>query len=334
VTATGSISQLAYLAFEVTDLVAWEAFATRVLGLEVASRRPDGAFTLRMDGRAARLFITPGPANDLACVGWETANEAELQAVVARLRASGTGVREASEAERGARGVGRLFCFEDPAGNPSELSCGPSLAATPFQSRVVRGGFVGDEQGVGHVVLRANTKEESTRFYCDVLGLRLSDSIVCEFYGHHVDLSFFHANARHHSVAFGDSQRKRIHHFMLEVRAMDDVGLAFDRALRDGVRIMQTLGKHPNDRMFSFYARTPSGFQFELGWGGRQIDDATWTPTTYDQISEWGHHPPEVLAPARPQPVATPAAKGEGESARAPAGERPLKETVHGTSGT
>ncbi len=33
-------------------------------------------------------------------------------------------------------------------------------------------------------------------------------------------------------------------------------------------RIMHTLGRHPNDRMFSFYARTPSGFQFEVGWGG------------------------------------------------------------------
>jgi hypothetical protein len=27
------------------------------------------------------------------------------------------------------------------------------------------------------------------------------------------------------------------------------------------------------------------------------VDDATWKPTTYDHISEWGHHPPEMLAP-------------------------------------
>jgi hypothetical protein len=80
---------------------------------------------------------------------------------------------------------------------------------------------------------------------------------------------------------------------------MDDVGLAFDRALGSGVRIMQTLGRHPNDRMFSFYAKTPSGFQFELGWGGREIDDATWQPAEHDRISEWGHHPPEWLAPRR-----------------------------------
>jgi 2,3-dihydroxybiphenyl 1,2-dioxygenase len=308
------VSQLGYLAFEVSDLGGWEAFATRVLGLEVARRHPDGAFTLCMDGHAERLFITQGPANDLACLGWETATTEDLASVIGRLRSSGVAVREASEEERAGRAVERLFLFEDPAGNPSEVYYGPARAQAAFQGRTVRGGFVAGDLGLGHAVIRANTKEESARFYCDVLGLRLTDSIVCDFYGHHVDLSFFHANARHHSLAFGDKQRKRIHHFMLEVRSMDEVGLAFDRAVRDGVRIMQTLGKHPNDGTFSFYARTPSGFQFEIGWGSKQVDDATWTPATYDRISEWGHHPPEVFAQSTPRPAP--------------------KEAVHGTRGT
>jgi 2,3-dihydroxybiphenyl 1,2-dioxygenase len=323
-TERATVSQLGYLAFEVSDLGACEAFATRVLGLQVGSRRDDGAFTLRMDRRAARFFITPGPANDLACLGWETANEKDLREIVERLRGAGVAVREASEPERAARGVEKLFCYDDPAGNPSEIYCGPSFAPTPFERGAVGGGFVADEQGLGHAVIRANTKEESTRFYCDVLGFRLSDTIVCEFYGFAVDLSFFHANARHHSVAFGDKQRKRIHHFMLEARSMDDVGLGYDRAIRDGVRIMQTLGKHPNDGMFSFYARTPSGFQFELGWGGKQVDDATWKPETYDRISEWGHHPPEVFAPPK---------RPDGEAAQSGA-RSPRGEPAHGSRGT
>jgi 2,3-dihydroxybiphenyl 1,2-dioxygenase len=334
VSATPGVTQLGYLAFEVSDLTAWRAFAVRILGLEVGREWADGAFALRMDRRAARLFITPGPANDLVCLGWETASLADLDTVVARLRAAGVAVREASEEHRASRGVQRLFAFEDPAGNPCEIYFGPSFAETPFVPRMVQGGFIGEEQGIGHAVIRANTKEESTRFYCDVLGLRLSDSVVCEYHGHSVDLSFFHANARHHSVAFGDKQRKRIQHFMLEVKEMDDVGLAFDRALRDGIRIMHTLGKHPNDGMFSFYARTPSGFQFELGWGGKQVDDATWKPATYDRISEWGHHPMEVLlaransqagvaAHANPHPPAPSPTRGEGE-----------KEVANGSRGT
>jgi 2,3-dihydroxybiphenyl 1,2-dioxygenase len=199
----------------------------------------------------------------------------------------------ADEAAR--RGVERFFKFSDPAGVPLELFVKPELAPTPFQSEKVHSGFVTGELGLGHAVISAKDQSVSERFYTELLGFRLSDHIRGEFHGYKVDLAFFHANRRHHSIAFGGPQRHRIHHFMLEVRALDDVGLAFDRALRKGVRIMQTLGRHPNDRMFSFYAKTPSGFQFEYGWGGREIDDASWQPTTYDRISEWGHHPPQVV---------------------------------------
>jgi hypothetical protein len=42
--------------------------------------------------------------------------------------------------------------------------------------------------------------------------------------------------------------------------------------------------------MLSFYARSPSGFLFECGWGGRSIDDATWSvqEMVYGP-SLWGH---------------------------------------------
>jgi 2,3-dihydroxybiphenyl 1,2-dioxygenase len=284
------VAQLGYLGFEVADLTAWETFATQILGLVVARRRGDGAFSLRLDGHAQRIFVEPG-RDDLAYIGWECASDADLEAIAARLSGSGLKVEPGDAALCDARQVARLCRFTDPSGIPCELFVGPALAAEPFRSPVVRSGFVADDQGLGHLVITADDKPRSTRFYTELLGLRLSDHIVTEFYGHKVDLTFFHANKRHHSLAFGEKQRKRMHHFMLEVRSMDDVGLAFDRALAGGVKIMQTLGRHPNDRMFSFYAKTPSGFQFELGWGGREVDDATWEPTTYDRISEWGHHP-------------------------------------------
>ena len=85
---------------------------------------------------------------------------------------------------------------------------------------------------------------------------------------------------------------KRMHHFMLQLAELDGLGHAYDRCVKHGVAIAQTLGRHPNDRMVSFYAVTPSGFQVELGWGARTIDDATWRVETYDRLSEWGHRPP------------------------------------------
>ncbi len=289
--------RLGYLGFEVRDVDAWAAFAVDVLGLAIGSREADGGLSLRCDDWAQRFVVSRGPADDVAFFGWEVDDAAALEATAARLRTAGVEVTVGSDAEARARRVARLLKLRDPAGHPCEIFYGADRADSPFQSEHVGSSFVTGAQGLGHAVVSALEPERSLTFYRDLLGFRPSDRIVCEVHGHPVDIVFMHGSARHHSVAIGGPQRKRVHHFMLEVARMDDVGLAFDRALRGGVRITQTLGRHPNDRMFSFYAKTPSGFQFEFGWGGRQVDDATWQTTTYDRVSDWGHHPPEMLAP-------------------------------------
>ena len=56
--------------------------------------------------------------------------------------------------------------------------------------------------------------------------------------------------------------------------------------------------------MTSFYARSPSNFMIECGWGGRDIDPATWQPfELHDGPSLWGHErvwlPPEKPVDAR-----------------------------------
>lgn len=294
-----SVAQLGYLGFEVRDVNAWRRFTLEVLGLMPGALGDDHGFTARNDGYAQRLIVTEGSADDLSVIGWLCKDDAALLTTVERLRAAGTDVTEGSAEMCAQRRVARLVCFADPAGIPSELCVGLQRATEPFHSDVVRGGFVAEDAGLGHLVISANSQAESRKFYEQVLGFRLSDHIRCEIHGFKVDIAFFHTNPRHHTVAFGDQQRKRLHHFMVEARSMDDVGLAFDRTLRAGLPIMQTLGRHPNDRMFSFYAQTPSRFQFEFGWGGREVDDATWQPGEYDQISEWGHHPPQFLLPQK-----------------------------------
>jgi 2,3-dihydroxybiphenyl 1,2-dioxygenase len=293
----GQDIRLGYLGFEVRDVDAWAAFAVDVLGLAISARGADGGFSLRCDDWEQRFVVSPGPADDIAFFGWEVDDAGALEATAGRLRAAGVEVVQGSEAEARTRRVARLFTVHDPAGHPCEVFFGGERAGSPFRSKHVVSSFVTGTQGLGHAVVSAPEPERSLAFYRDLLGFRLSDRIVCKVHGHPVDIVFMHGSARHHTIAVGGPQRKRVHHFMLEVASMDDVGLAFDRAIRGGVRVMQTLGRHPNDRMFSFYAKTPSGFQFEFGWGGRRIDDATWQTTTYDHISEWGHHPPEMLAP-------------------------------------
>ena len=293
------ITQLGYLVFEVGNIDAWRHFSTGVLGLTISRELEAGGFALRMDSRVQRFVVQQGPADDLAAVGWEVENKEALMRMADNLNAGGVSIEEGSSDLRLLRQVEGLITCSDPSGIPTEIFYGPKCDSTPFQSPLVSSGFVAEEQGLGHVVLGAQSKEDSTRFYTNILGFKLSDYIRCDLFGHDVDISFFHANPRHHSLALGAPMPKKIHHFMLQSGSIHDVGHALDRTLRSGLPLMQTLGRHPNDQMISFYAETPSAFQFEFGCGARTVDDATWSPTTYDHVSEWGHHHPALLKPGR-----------------------------------
>jgi biphenyl-2,3-diol 1,2-dioxygenase len=290
-----AVSQLGYWGFEVSDLAAWERFATQVLGLGPAEPAEAGGLRLRMDEYAWRIALEEGTADDLAFVGWELPDERSLAELGEHLAKRGVAVEPGKPELREQRQVQGLLTCEDPSGIPTELYFGPKMASAHFCSPTIASGFKAGELGAGHMVVTATDAEATLSFYTEGLGLRISDFVDIDLGALQLHLTFLHANARHHSLAFsGLPLPKRIHHFMLEVEAFDEVGAAHDRALDAQVPITMGLGRHPNDKMFSFYSQTPSGFEVELGWGGLEVDDESWRVVSYGQMSEWGHRRPTV----------------------------------------
>jgi 2,3-dihydroxybiphenyl 1,2-dioxygenase len=288
----GTAAQLGYLGIEVGDLGAWRRFAREILGLAIGSPRPNGALPLRMDGHTHRFLLHEGPKDDVSYIGWELADQAALDAMAERLRRAGVSVRSGAAAETAARGVQGLLWFEDPNGIRVELAHGAARTSETFVSDRMRSGFRTGDQGMGHVLVNARNSAQTERFYRDVLGFTLSDYVDTEVMGQPLHAVFLHVNPRHHSLAFAELPiPKRLHHVMLEVNSIDDVGAAFDRCQELGVPLQRTIGRHQNDRMVSFYGYTPSGFCFEVGWGGREIDDRSWEVKVYPGASEWGHRP-------------------------------------------
>lgn len=286
------VASLAYVGFEVGDVEAWTQFLTTILGAQPSDPSPVAGSAFRVDGYARRLLVWPGEAEDLAALGWELESDDAFDSVVERLRNAGVEVN-IDDGLAEARGVNRLAKVNDPAGIGTELIVGPAQSDVPFTSDLVRSGYVTGEMGLGHVVINAPDQEASLRFYCDLLGMGVSDHVhETVGKGFELDVAFLHANQRHHSVAFANApMRRNIHHFMLEVGDVDDVGLALDRCYDHGIEITQSIGRHANDRALSFYARTPSRFEFEIGWDTRRVVPHS-TPGEFDTRSEWGHRRP------------------------------------------
>lgn len=286
------ISQLGYIGIGVSDIKAWEQFATGVLGLEVSERGADGTLYLRMDEHHHRLALYPTGQDDITCIGWELSEAGSLESLIPKLRAAGVEVTRGTKEDRERKKVCDLIRFEDPNGISLELFYGPLVLDRPFQPSRPIAGFKAGPLGLGHVVLAARDFEGSISFYTDILGLRISDYIHVDRPGvGHVVLAFFHCNPRHHSLAFlsASSSPKKISHFMLELNSLDDVGSTYYLCQEKKIPIMMSLGRHTNDQMLSFYMQNPSGFNVEYGWGARLVDDATWVVQQHTAGSVWGH---------------------------------------------
>lgn len=279
------IIALGYLGVSAPAVDDWAPYATRFLGMQAGERAAHMA-RYRMDDRLHRLTIHEAQdTGGIRYFGWEVNDAAALQALAAHLELNGVSVHAADAALRAERAVQDLIVFADPAGNRLEAFYGAQTSDQSFVPGRSISGFRCGTLGMGHVVLTVTDLEPLMRFYRDVLGFGVSDYIMQPFRAF-----FMHVNGRHHALALIQTGKPGVHHIMLEMLGLDDVGQAYDLALIEPDRIGTTLGRHTNDFMTSFYARSPSQFMVEIGWGGRVIDPATWQPfEVTDGPSLWGH---------------------------------------------
>jgi 2,3-dihydroxybiphenyl 1,2-dioxygenase len=278
------LQSLGYVGVRTADVDQWSTYATRFLGMQPVDRT-HATRAFRMDDRKQRLIVNGDTAEGVGFYGWEVTDAAALGALAAHLEKCGIIVERGSRALAEERRVRDLIVFADPVGNRLEAFHGAELAAEPFRPGRSISGFRTGPLGMGHAVLTTARLDLVMPFYTDILGFRLSDYILRPFKAY-----FFHLNPRHHSLAFVDTGSDGVHHLMVELCYLDDVGQAYDLALRDPARIGATFGRHTNDEMTSFYSISPSRFMVEYGWGGRSIDPNTWVAQErQDGPSLWGH---------------------------------------------
>jgi 2,3-dihydroxybiphenyl 1,2-dioxygenase len=297
-----AVQALGYLGISTQNIDEWSDFATRQLGLQLVDRGISSR-AFRMDDRRQRIIVDKERPDTERFFGWEVADAASLDALAAKLESAGVAVRREPGALADQRFVRDLISFRDPDRNRLEVFHGPLLADTPFTPGRNISGFRTGSLGMGHVVLMVTDFDAALAFYRGQLGFRISD------FRRDPKACFLHVNARHHSLALFEQPRQGFHHLLMELYSLDDVGQGYDLARAESDRVKVSLGRHNNDYITSFYMQTPSNFLVEYGWGGRDVDFATWQPAEMDTYASfWGHDglraairgdapPPEHLSP-------------------------------------
>jgi 3,4-dihydroxy-9,10-secoandrosta-1,3,5(10)-triene-9,17-dione 4,5-dioxygenase len=287
------LKSLGYVTVQTADIDRWRQFAFGVLGFAEGKGPDPSALYLRMDERAARIVIVPGDDDRVLTVGWEVRDHAALTRVKAAVDAAGVAVKELSQEEADLRRVEEVITFDDPAGLTLEVFHGAVLdhspVITPYGARFVTG-----DQGLGHVVVPATDPFGLSDFYTAVLGFvsRGAFRVPAPPEFGPIRVRFLGINERHHSLAICPAMHQRapgLVHMMVEVDTLDAVGQALDRINAEGFQLSSTLGRHTNDKMVSFYVRTPGDWDIEFGTDGMRVDEKYYTAEEITADSYWGH---------------------------------------------
>ncbi|MGW3310797.1 VOC family protein [Streptomyces sp. NPDC001073] len=286
---------LGYVVIETQRFADWRRFGTEAIGMH-RDDLDSGLTRFRLNDQECRFLLRRGPAEDVVATGWHIDDHAAYERIEARVRAHGVPVVEGTAEDAALRGVERLLRFPGPKGITQEICTAPVKSAEPL--RMPASGFVTGDSGMGHIAI-TSTKPAQLRGYFDtVFDARLTDCSDETISGVKLKIRFLRVNERHHSIAVAavrglpiDPVRTRVQHLNIQAATLDDVARSYQRVHELGFDMALSVGQHTNDRELSYYARTPSGFEWEVGWNPVVIDENTWQPSTHQGISIWGHTP-------------------------------------------
>jgi 2,3-dihydroxybiphenyl 1,2-dioxygenase len=287
---------LGYVVIETDRFADWRRFGRDAIGMHLDETMPD-VMRFRLDDNECRFLLQRGPAEDVTTLGWQIDDHNTFDEILARITRHCVPTEEGTAEEAALRGVERLIRFPGPNGLMQEIFIRARRSDTP-PNMAIRGGFVTGEGGIGHVAVTSKKPHQIRGYYNTVFDARLTDYIEETISGLKFKIRFLRVNQRHHSVAIAavnrmpiNPIRTRVQHLNIQVAELDDMTASYQRVKELGFHMALAVGQHTNDKELSYYAMTPSGFEWEVGWNPIVVDEKTWEPTTYQGISIWGHTP-------------------------------------------
>ncbi len=209
-------------------------------GLTLRGRRDDRAY-LACDYEPYSLELVRADAPGADHTGYELARGVTLEDAARHLDDLGVPYARAGEA----------LHLSDPDGHGVELSAWqanedprPAIA----RASATLGGF--HPRKLGHVNSLTADLTAATGFYCDVLGLRLTDRLGDEG-------TWLHINGDHHVTAFVNKGYAHFHHLAFELIDWGEMRVALDHLAQHGRWLSWGPVRHGVGRNLSAYVRVP-----------------------------------------------------------------------------
>jgi catechol 2,3-dioxygenase-like lactoylglutathione lyase family enzyme len=280
------------------DYARQRAFYTDVWGLTEVASDGSGLCFLAAEGSPERFVVRlrKDERKRLDLISFGAATSDDVDALAERLIAEG--VRPI--AEPGAlqtEGGGYGLRFFDLDGRTVEVSAGVEVRA---HRRIEEREAI--PVRLSHVVLNGTDPDRTARWYSDVLGFRLTDTLAGPETG--TVMNFMRCSPQHHSLAFARGPHVSLHHVSFEMRGVDEFMRGSGRVIRSGAKLVWGQGRHlAGDNTYSYFL-DPQGNTVEYTTELALLDEDSWHPHVYDMHDpsvqdQWGTAQPMSEAIAR-----------------------------------
>lgn len=241
------VRKIAHASYEVPDLDQQIEYYTDVLGLTLSAKEKDVAYlTSTIDHHS--VVLKKGAEAKCVRVGFQLGPDDDLNAFDKQTQAAGVKTSRKKDPEPT---ISEMVCFEDPKGTVMEVFKRPDYQTQKFP----RKGIIPHK--LGHVAFHVADVKAVTKFYCDVLGFRVSDWMG-EFF------SFLRCGVDHHTINLMETGSNRHFHTAFELRDWSHLQTACDHLSLNGYKMLWGPGRHGIGHNLFAYHRSPCGLITEL----------------------------------------------------------------------
>ncbi|MET0868501.1 MAG: VOC family protein [Pseudorhodoplanes sp.] len=290
------VKKISHAVYESPDLEHQLEYYTDVLGLTLIAREKDAAY-LASTIEHHSVILRNGSHPRCVAIGFQLGPDGDLDGFEKQTAAHGIHVTRKRDAEPT---IGDMVSFEDPKGTVMEVFRSPE----PLKQTFTNNGVVPHK--LGHIAFHVNDVKRITRFYCDVLGFKVSDWMGDYF-------SFLRCSPDHHTINLVETGKNKHFHTAFELRDWAHMQTALDFISKRGYKTLWGPGRHGIGHNLFSYHRSPNGLITELFAELDQMKDEslgyfeprpwhrdspqrpkTW-PKTPDAANLWGPLPPDEM---------------------------------------
>jgi catechol 2,3-dioxygenase len=280
------ILRLGHVDVTVTDLDLATAYYTGVMGMEITALTEDSVYLKcwdEEDHHSLRLRYAPRMGMDL--MSFKVHHEDDLAELERKVTRYGFPVERVSRGE--ALGQGESIRFFTPSGHVMELVADVEKVGTS-QRRHLPDKSTDDQPfprdfiappRMDHMLINAEEVGESTRFFMDVLGFRITEQLL-DGNGHQLG-TWLERSHSPHDLAIVQGANGGLHHFAYWLDDWDDVRDAADVLAYNGIQLDVGPTRHGITRGSTIYFFDPLGTRNEVFTGGYRPDPdfptLTWT---------------------------------------------------------